>query len=769
MEEVSQMKPRAVPMKLRGLISGALLSLILSPVVALGRPVVASAATADPMFQVQVPGVFKQSAFPVDATAGKSVPGVVTLADAESAIAGRGALSASAQGSLGSISNPGIQAIDLFTGGSGRAEFRLPDVTFSGPAPAGSTISASINFGLSGSLATSALHSFTSDALLISEASAGISGRIIEPTSFIGGSFGGQAKTVSKHLANGTLTSSLNREGVFGVESKTLPDASIAFVVPGGFTTDPLTVVIGKPMTLDVSLSVLGGITWDGILTGGDIGSGAANFGHTLSFPSSGPVFGLPSGFTVNSPSGLIVNNQYVTGTAPPDTTPPTTTASLSPAANANGWNNTAVTVNLSSADNAGGSGVKEISTSLSGAQTGSAVTPGSTASVTITEEGITTLTFFARDNAGNQETPQTVSVQTDKTAPTIAGSRLPLANAYGWNNSDVTVHFDCSDAFSSIAVCSSDVVLANEGANQAVIGSASDRAGNTANAKLSDINIDKTPPLSVATANPPANANGWNQTPVQIKLAATDALSGALSTEFSLDGAGFVPYASPLSVSGDGVHRLEFRSTDKAGNVEATQSVAVKIDQTAPEAYFLFDPSANDIVVFGRDALSGPSQSGPLAPITVNQQGGDEEAGDGELGHGRGVHHRAGWELRTYLVTDQAGNALSLTLRVSRREKGVSVRVVGLQYDGDPVVIPIDNKAHFRADLDRSGELRRVGQEIGLEGDKLDQTVHAVWDARRNQTRITVERDDHEIQTVMNGLVLLRLATSKGTLKIEF
>src|SRR5207245_2305030 len=226
MEEVSQMKPRAVPMKLRGLISGASLSLILSPVVALGRPVVASAATADPMFQVQVPGVFKQSAFPVDATAGKSVPGVVTLADAESAIAGRGALSASAQGSLG-----------------------------------------------------------------------------------------GQGKTVSNHLGNGTLTSSLNREGVFGVESKTLPDASIAFVVPGGFTTDPLTVVIGKPMTLDVSLSVLGGITWDGILTGGDIGSGAANFGHTLSFPSSGPGFCLPSGCTVNSPSGLIVNNQYVTGT----------------------------------------------------------------------------------------------------------------------------------------------------------------------------------------------------------------------------------------------------------------------------------------------------------------------------------------------------------------------------------------------------------------------------------------------------------------------
>src|SRR5256884_366783 len=122
-------------MKQQVLVFCALLSLIFSPVVALGRPLVASAAAADPMFQVQVPGVFKQKAFPVDATAGKSVPGVVTLADAESAFAGRGGLAASASGSLGSIFTPGAMAINLFTGGSSRAEFRLPDVTFSGSAP----------------------------------------------------------------------------------------------------------------------------------------------------------------------------------------------------------------------------------------------------------------------------------------------------------------------------------------------------------------------------------------------------------------------------------------------------------------------------------------------------------------------------------------------------------------------------------------------------------------------------------------------------------
>ena len=513
--------------------------------------------------------------------------------------------------------------------------------------------------------------------------------------------------------------------------------------------------------TFDMTTTMNAGAQYFALNT--SVGSGVQNAIYDF-FNTGALSLQLPTGVGFTSDSGTFLSGVA----APSDTVAPTTTASLAPIPNANGWNRTNVTVNLNSADNAGGSGVKEISTTLTGAQTGSGVTPGSTASVTITAEGITTLTFFARDNAGNQETPQTVTIRIDKTAPTIAGSRLPPANAYGWNNSDVTVHFDCGDALSGIDLCTSNVVLASEGANQAVTGSAADRAGNTASTTVGNINIDKTPPTTVATANPPATATGWNQSPVQITLTATDALSGVLSTEFNLDGAGFVPYTAPLSISGDGAHGLEFRSTDKAGNVEATQSVAVKIDQSAPEAYFQFDPGANDIQVFGRDALSGLSQSGPLAPSSVIQQGGDED-GDGEFRSARGVHEGVTSELRTYLITDQAGNTLTLTLGVSRQDKELSVRVVRLEYNGGPAVVPISNEAQFQADRGPSGALRRVEQEIGLESGSGDETVHAVWDARRDQTRITVERDDRERQIVRNGLVLLRLATSSGTLTIEF
>lgn len=110
----------------------------------------------------------------------------------------------------------------------------------------------------------------------------------------------------------------------------------------------------------------------------------------------------------------------------PPDTTPPTTIASPSPGPNGNGWNNTNVTVSLSATDNPGGSGVKEIHFSLIGAQLGGGVVTGSVASVTISAEGITSLTYFAIDNAGNQEAPKTLTLRIDKTSPTLACSVSP-------------------------------------------------------------------------------------------------------------------------------------------------------------------------------------------------------------------------------------------------------------------------------------------------------------------------------------------------------
>ncbi len=100
------------------------------------------------------------------------------------------------------------------------------------------------------------------------------------------------------------------------------------------------------------------------------------------------------------------------------------TTASVMPAPNAEGWNNSAVTVSLSSVDSSKTSEVKQITYSASGAESiASTVVPGDAASFPISAEGITTVTFFATDTTGNVELTKRLTVKLDETAPRLSFS----------------------------------------------------------------------------------------------------------------------------------------------------------------------------------------------------------------------------------------------------------------------------------------------------------------------------------------------------------
>jgi hypothetical protein len=116
----------------------------------------------------------------------------------------------------------------------------------------------------------------------------------------------------------------------------------------------------------------------------------------------------------------------------------PVTQATVSPSANANGWNNTNVTVSLTSTDERSGMAghlpgwVDEVRYSLAGAQTSDLqVVPGSSATVGVTTPGITTLTYFATDAADNDEAPQALTLRLDGAPPAIQG--LPAAGCTLW------------------------------------------------------------------------------------------------------------------------------------------------------------------------------------------------------------------------------------------------------------------------------------------------------------------------------------------------
>ena len=145
--------------------------------------------------------------------------------------------------------------------------------------------------------------------------------------------------------------------------------------------------------------------------------------GGSTSLAIADPVTGIGSFVNTSSdnPNGR-TNASGLAVFAARDLSPPHTTALVTPPPNANGWNNTSVKVALSAQDNPGGI-VKQIEYSLSGAQTAaSQVIPGNTASISLVNEGATTISFFATDVAGNSEPSQSLTVRIDKTRPVISG-----------------------------------------------------------------------------------------------------------------------------------------------------------------------------------------------------------------------------------------------------------------------------------------------------------------------------------------------------------
>jgi hypothetical protein len=222
------------------------------------------------------------------------------------------------------------------------------------------------------------------------------------------------------------------------------------------------------------------------------------------------------------------------------DKTSPAVTAARTPAANANGWNNTDVTVKFTCMDSL--SGVASVS-----------------GPATLNSEGANqAATGTCTDRAGNTAAVGVSGINIDKTPPTITGARTPPANANGWNNTDVTVSFACSDSLSGVASTSQPTTLTTEGANQSVTGNCMDKAGNAASVAVTSINIDKTPPTVSYSGS--AGSYTVDQT-VSISCSASDSLSGvASSTCQNIRG--------PAYSFNLGSNTFSATATDKAGNL---------------------------------------------------------------------------------------------------------------------------------------------------------------------------------------------------------
>ncbi len=188
------------------------------------------------------------------------------------------------------------------------------------------------------------------------------------------------------------------------------------------------------------------------------------------------------------------------------DETAPITTALLSGTQGTSGWYTGEVMVAFSATDNDGGSGIDKTEYSLDNGVNWIAYADP----FTISTEGTTTFQYRSIDEAGNQEEAKTEIIKIDKTKPIITGTTLSVADANGWNTTDVEVRFTCTDSGLSQSGIETDTVaggtLTSEGKGQSLTntGVCTDKAGNqAAPTTVSGINIDKASPEAKISFNP--------------------------------------------------------------------------------------------------------------------------------------------------------------------------------------------------------------------------------------------------------------------------
>jgi PKD repeat protein len=409
------------------------------------------------------------------------------------------------------------------------------------------------------------------------------------------------------------------------------------------------------------------------------------------------------------------------------------------------------------------------------------------------------------------QTTPPTPP---DTTPPSIMAAASPPPNANGWNNTDVTVSFTAFDGGSGVNTVTGPITVSTEGAAQAISGTATDLAGNSASVSLS-VSLDKTSPtLTFGAPSPASNLAGWNNTNVSIPFTAADALSGVASTTV----------LSPLLLTAEGAAVTgSVTVSDRAGNNTSVTSPAVKIDKTPPAISAVVSPLPNadgwhntDVTVSfsGTDLLSGVASGS--GPVTVTTEGAGQVvtdavadaagnsaslsktlnidktpadilarcapfsrspyiAGRDSLSGGASVALMNGAAIRkdehrvqeTFRILDRAGNTLDATFHVKAEGHETEFRLLRLRYNGGPTLTLPENRLKCDFAFDRSGGLKEFEQRLELQGHGSD--IRAKFDGKTNRTTIKLGNHGAKQRAVVAGLVFVDLTTNRGALGFSF
>ncbi|RDY71662.1 S-layer homology domain-containing protein, partial [Halobacillus trueperi] len=203
-----------------------------------------------------------------------------------------------------------------------------------------------------------------------------------------------------------------------------------------------------------------------------------------------------------------------------------------------------------------------------------------------ISQEGEVQLDYRSVDHAGNVEEVQTEIIKIDKTSPVTTTSDIPTK----WGNEEIELTLKAQDESSGVSsieyklndgdwtAYDTHITISEEG-KHVIEYRSTDQAGNQEEVRTVNVNHDfKAPETSISSVS-----DEWHDSNVEVTLSSSDGLSGVSKTEYRVNEEEWVNYDTSILLEEEGSNKVEFRSIDHAGNVEATQSKVIKVDKTAP------------------------------------------------------------------------------------------------------------------------------------------------------------------------------------------
>ncbi|MBU0756956.1 MAG: PGF-pre-PGF domain-containing protein [Nanoarchaeota archaeon] len=248
------------------------------------------------------------------------------------------------------------------------------------------------------------------------------------------------------------------------------------------------------------------------------------------------------------------------------------------------GWQNSDFTITLSPSDGSL-SGVSYTNYSTDG---GSTWTTGTTIAISTT--GNVTIQYYTVDNAGNQESTNTVYALLDKVTPSTE-----VTAPAGWQVANFNVTLNATDADSKVesmlyrinsdswvnvscgpsSPCITYVQI-NDSGNHTISYYAVDNAGNIETTAAVYAARDATAPVTSDD-----NPAGWQAANFNITLTSSDNHSGVSYTNYSIDGSW--SQGSTIEITTEGNHTVTYFSVDSVGNPESTHTIYALLDKAAP------------------------------------------------------------------------------------------------------------------------------------------------------------------------------------------